>query len=68
MMQADQIDEIRRIVRLEALRAAVFSVASESLDEYLPRLVVAIALDGETLDASIQYLDAAGHVISGGSL
>ena len=68
MMQAEQIDEIRRIVRLEALRSAMFSVASESLDEHVPRLVVAIALSGETLDASIQYTDAAGHVISGGSL
>lgn len=68
MMQAEQIDEIRRIVRLEALRAAVFSVASESLDEHLPRLVVVISLDGETLDATIQYQDASGHVVSGGSL
>lgn len=68
MMQADQIDEIRRVVRLEALRAAVFSVASESLDEHHCRMVVSVSLDGETLEASIQYVDASGSVVSGGSL
>jgi len=68
MLNAETIDEVRRVVRLEALRAAVFSVASESLDEHLPRLVVAIEIQGEILEASIQYQDAAGNVVSGGSL
>lgn len=68
MMTAEQIDEIRRIVRLEALRASVFSAASESLDDHIPRMVVSIDLEGETLAASIAYHDASGLVISGGSL
>jgi hypothetical protein len=68
MLDASQIDEIRRITRLEALRAAVFSVASESLDFHIPRLVVVVAFDGESFDASISYTDAQGSVISGGSL
>lgn len=68
MMQAEQIDEIRRIVRLEALRAAVFSVASESLDAHHCQMVVDVTLEGETLAATIQYVDAAGNVITGGSL
>lgn len=67
-MNAAQIDEVRRIVRLEALRAAVFSVASESLDSDNPRLSVDISLDGETLAASFHYRDAAGNVTMGGSL
>ena len=68
MMQADQIDEVRRIVRLEALRAAVLSVASESLDEHHCQLVVDVTLEGETLAATIQYVDSSGNVISGGNL
>jgi len=68
MLTAEMIDEIRRVVRLEALRAAVFSVASESLDDHITRLVVAVALHGETLEATIQYCDESGNVVSGGSL
>ena len=68
MMQADQIDEVRRIVRLEALRAAVLSVASESLDAHHCQLVVDVTLEDDTLAATIQYVDSSGNVISGGSL
>jgi hypothetical protein len=68
MLTAEQLDEIRRIVRLEALRAAVFSTASESLDEYVPRLVVDIELAGENLAASITYFDASGNMTAGGTL
>lgn len=68
MLSADQLDEIRRVVRLEALRAAVFSHASESLDNHISRLVVDIELEGETLTASIQYRDSFGNLVSGGSL
>lgn len=68
MLTAELIDEVRRIVRLESLRAAVFSCASESLDEHVVRLVVAIALEGDTLAATIEYQDASGSVVLGGSL
>jgi hypothetical protein len=68
MLNAEQLDEIRRIVRLEALRAAVFSTASESLDEHVPRLVVDIELSGEVLAASISYFDASGVMVGGGTL
>jgi len=68
MLTAEMIDEVRRIVRLEALRASVLSVASESLDQHIPRLVVVVALQGETLEASIEYLDSTGAPMSGGAL
>lgn len=67
-MDARQIDEIRRIVRLESLRSAVFSVASESLDVNTPALRVDIALEGDSLAASFYFLDASGGMVSGGSL
>jgi hypothetical protein len=68
MLDAAQIHEIRKLVRLEALRAAVFSVASESLDGNTPRLVVSVDLDDESLSASIQFCSASGHVVMGGTL
>ena len=68
MLTAESVDEVRRIVRLEALRAAVFSCASESLDEHIQRLVVAISLEGETLAATIEYQDASGLAVMGGAL
>jgi len=68
MLDAKQIDEIRRVVRLEGLRSAVFSVASESLDENASRLVVVVTLDEDGFAASISYTDSKGNVISGGSL
>lgn len=68
MLDAATLDEVRRVVRLEALRAAVLSHASESLDVHIPRLVVVVELEGDTLGASLQYRDAAGEVVSGGSL
>lgn len=68
MLNAEQTDEVRRIVRLEALRAAVFSVAAESLDEHIPRLVVDIELADDELSATIQYRDSLGNVTMGGSL
>jgi len=67
-MSPAQIDEIRRVVRLENLRAAVFSVASESLDDQNPRLTVEIALDGDVLAASFHYSDQAGNFTIGGAL
>jgi len=68
MLDAVQIDEIRRLVRLEALRAAVFSVASESLDQHTPCLVVSIAIEGETLAATIEFLGPDRSVVMGGTL
>jgi len=68
MLDASQIDEIRRLVRLEALRSAVFSVASESLDQYHTAMVVSCSLEGDSLEASIQFRDAMGNVLLGGSL
>lgn len=68
MMQAEQIDEIRRVVRLEALRAAVLSVASESLDESHCTLRVEVTLEDDSLVATVEYVDYFGKVISGGSL
>jgi len=68
MLDAVQIDEIRRLVRLEALRAAVFSVASESLDNHTPKLVVSIFLDGDVLAATLDFLGADGQVVMGGTL
>lgn len=67
-LDAHTLDEIRRTIRLEALRAAVFSCASESLDEHIPRLVVAVELVGDLLSASISYQDATGAHMAGGSL
>jgi len=68
MLDAATLDEVRRIVRLEALRAAVLSHASESLDVHIPRLVVVVELEGEALAATIRYHYASGAVAAGGSL
>jgi len=67
-MTAQEIDEVRGIVRLEALRSAVFSVASESLDDNITRLVVDISLVGDSLAASFHYSDSSGDVVMGGAL
>ncbi len=67
-MTAQEIDEVRGIVRLEALRSAVFSVASESLDDNITRLVVDISLVGDSLAASFHYSDSSGDVVMGGVL
>jgi len=63
-----QVQEIRRIARLEALRAAVFSLASESLDTQTPQLRVVVSLRDDDLVATINYHDAAGHAVMGGTL
>lgn len=64
-----QVAEIRRIVRLEALRSAVLSVASESLDDSITSMVVSVDLDETgTLGATISFSDRTGHVVTGGSL
>jgi len=68
MLTAEHIHEIRAVVRLEALRAAVLSHASESLDDQIPQLVVTVSLAGDTMDATIEYRDPTGHVVSGASL
>jgi hypothetical protein len=68
MLTVEQIDEVRRIARLEALRAAVLSVASESLDEHTPRMVVVCSINGDQVEASIQYQDEGGFPMSGGAL
>jgi hypothetical protein len=68
MLDANQIDEIRRICRLEGLRSAVLSVASESLDYNTPRLDVSVSLEDDELIAVFSYSDGQGHVIAGGNL
>jgi hypothetical protein len=68
MLDAQLVDEIRRVVRLEALRSAAFSYASESLDEHITRMVVAVELQGESLEATICHFDASGVMIGGGTL
>jgi hypothetical protein len=68
MLKAEQIDEVRRICRLESLRSAVLSVASESLDHNTPRLDVSVSLEADELVAVFSYSDGHGHVIAGGNL
>jgi len=63
-----QVQEIRRIARLEALRAAVFSLASESLDAQTPQVRVCVSLVEDELVATINFHDAAGHAVMGGVL
>lgn len=63
-----EIAEVRGIVRLEALRASVFSVASESLDSNTPRLRVLVDLENDSFAASFEYLDRAGRCVTGGAL
>jgi len=63
-----QVSEIRRIARLEALRAAVFSLAAESLDTQTPQLMVQCFLDQGELSATIAYLDPNGGALMGGEL
>ncbi len=67
-MTATDVDEIRRIVRLEALRSAVFSLASESLDEQTPCFTVEVHLDDLEFSASFAFRDSSGNLIAGGSL
>lgn len=61
-----QIVEIRQIVRLECLRSAVVSVASESLDDKVQGFKVSCDCFGETLSADITWLGAGGVEIGGG--
>lgn len=68
MLEANHIDEIRRICRLEALRSAVLSVASESLDINTPQLVVRVSLDSDQLVATFGFCDPEGFVVAGGDL
>lgn len=68
MLSAEIIHEVRAIVRLEALRAAVLSHASESLDDQIPQLVVTVSLGADSMDATIEYRDPTGHAVSGASL
>ena len=63
-----QIAQIRQIHRLEALRSAVYSLASESLDENIHKFVVSVEIEGDTLAAEISYIGAGGVVMSGGRL
>lgn len=63
-----QISEVRQIVRLEALRAAVYSVAAENLDSNICKLVVSCDLEGDTLGAEIAWFGPGGLPIGGGRL
>jgi hypothetical protein len=63
-----QIAEIRQIVRLEAARAAVYSLASESLDENISRVSISVEMDAEGLGASIDWYNPQGVAIGGGRL
>ena len=68
MLNDVQIDQVRRVVRLELLRSSIFSLATESLDAQVPRLVVDVAIVDDQFEASISYLDSTGAAVSGGSL
>ncbi len=63
-----QIDEVRSIARLEALRAAAFSVASESLDGEAVTFTVTMHIEGDELEGSIALSDRVGRVLSAGPL
>lgn len=67
-MTAEMIHEIRGIVRLEALRAAIFSCASESLDSQTCELVARVKLQHDCLEASFEYCDSNQNVLAGGTL
>lgn len=68
MLTPEQIHEVRRISRLEALRAAVFSVAAESLEEQTPRLFIEVCFENGELEASFEFGDRNGNVMMGGVL
>jgi len=63
-----QIAEIRRVCRLEALRSAVFSVASESLDDQITAMYVTCELEGDTLGARVEFSTSSGAVVMGCTL
>lgn len=63
-----QISEVRQIVRLEALRAAVYSVAAENLDQNITRLVVSCDFDADGLGAEIEWFGPNNQPIGGGRL
>jgi chorismate synthase len=63
-----QIAEIRQIHRLEALRAAVYSLASENLDAHISRLVVTVDSDGDSIGAELLWLSPEGVPMGGGRL
>lgn len=63
-----QIAQIRQIVRLEALRAAVYSVAAENLDQNITRLVVSCSFEDDSLGAEIQWFGPKDSPIGGGRL
>lgn len=63
-----QIAEIRQIFRLEAARAAVYSLASENLDENVRRVSISCELEGDSFGASIDWYDSKGVAIGGGLL
>jgi len=63
-----QISEVRQIVRLEALRAAVYSLASENLDENITRFSVFCSVEEDSLAAEIQWYGPKGHSVGGGRL
>lgn len=67
-LTALQLDQVRALVRLESLRAAAYSVASQALDDHVTSLVLTVCLDGDALAASIAYHDQTGFVVSGGDL
>jgi hypothetical protein len=68
MLTSEQIDQVRRVARLEALRAAVLSVASESLDDQIPTIRITCSVDFEGLVAGYEFLDSKGIAIMGGAL
>jgi len=63
-----QIEQVRAIARLEALRAAALSVASEAFDDHIVSVTVTMALEGESIVGTIVYFDARGHTVTGGDL
>ena len=68
LLNEAQIAEIRQIHRLEALRSAVYSLASENLDSHITRFVVTVDAEGDTLAAEISWRGADGSPIGGGRL
>ena len=68
MLTSEQINEVRTLARLEALRSSVFSVASESLDDQTPRIVVTCTWSDDAFDAFYQFQDSKGITVTGGAL
>lgn len=68
MLTPEQISEVRNVARLEAVRAAVFSVAAEALDGDRPTMSITCSLQSDLLAIELTYYDVRGLAIVGMSL